>query len=52
MSLKKGYDYRIAGELTNTDKIMNDSFWIGLYPRMTEPILRYMADTIRTFVGY
>jgi len=50
-SLKEGKDYRIVGELKNTDKIMNDSFWIGLYPGMTEPMLRYMADTIKEFVA-
>lgn len=41
---KKGY--RIAGNLENTDRIMRDSFWVGVYPGMTEPMLKYMADII------
>ena len=47
--LTEGIDYRIVGTLTNTDKIMNDSFWIGLYPGMTEEVLIFMADTIKAF---
>ncbi|MDE3276654.1 MAG: lipopolysaccharide biosynthesis protein RfbH, partial [Verrucomicrobiota bacterium] len=35
-ALVEGVDYRIAGDLTNTDTIMNDSLWIGLYPGMGE----------------
>lgn len=51
-SLKEGEDYRIVGELKNTDKIMNDSFWIGVYPGMTKKKLDYMADTIKNFIEY
>jgi CDP-6-deoxy-D-xylo-4-hexulose-3-dehydrase len=43
-------DYRIVGELTVTDKIMNDSFWIGLYPGMGDDAIRYMIKIIREFV--
>lgn len=35
--------YRVVGELKNTDKIMRDTFWIGVYPGMTEEMIRYMA---------
>lgn len=49
-SLEEGVDYRVAGELTNTDKIMNDAFWIGLYPGMTTEKLDYMSSAIREFV--
>lgn len=42
--------YRIVGELANTDKIMNDSFWVGLYPGMTRQKLAYMAENILDFV--
>ncbi len=45
-----GKGYRVVGELKNTDRIMNDSFWIGVYPGMDEPRLKYMADTIRSFI--
>ena len=38
--------YRIAGDLTNTDRIMHDTFWIGLYPGLSEEMLDYAADQI------
>ena len=41
---KKGY--RICGELNNTDRIMNSSFWVGVYPGMTDKMLEYMAKVI------
>lgn len=50
-SMEHGVDFRIAGELKNTDKIMNDSFWIGLYPGMGRDRLDYMTDKIREFLG-
>lgn len=43
-------DYRIVGELTVTDKIMTDSFWIGLYPGMGDEAIGYMIEKIREFV--
>ncbi len=42
-----GEGYRIVGELTNTDRIMNDTFWIGVYPGMTDEMIDYMIKTIR-----
>jgi CDP-6-deoxy-D-xylo-4-hexulose-3-dehydrase len=42
----KDVAYRIHGELTNTDKIMHDSFWLGVWPGIDEPRLDYMADTL------
>ena len=39
--------YRIASELTVTDRIMKDSFWIGVYPGMTEEKLAFMARKLR-----
>lgn len=38
--------YRIVGELTNTDRIMEDTFWIGVYPGMTDEMIDYMASTL------
>lgn len=38
--------YRVAGDLTITDQVMNDSFWIGVYPGMTDEMLAYMAESI------
>ena len=48
-TLQEGVDYRVAGTLENTDKIMNDSLWIGLYPGMGDEKLDYMIETIRGF---
>ena len=43
--------YRVCGSLTQTDFVMNHTFWIGVYPGMTEEKLAYMADSIREIVG-
>ena len=43
-------DYRIIGDLKVTDKIMNDSFWIGLYPGMGEEAIDYMIKKIKEFL--
>lgn len=42
----KGNGYRIVGELVNTDRIMNDTFWVGVYPGMTDEMIDYMAQVI------
>lgn len=42
----KGEGYRIVGELANTDRIMEDTFWIGVYPGMTDEMIDYMAKTL------
>ena len=42
-----GKGYRIVGELTETDRIMRDTFWIGVYPGMTDEMIDYMATAIR-----
>ena len=49
-SLAKEEEYRVVGELPNTDKIMNDSFWIGLYPGMGDDAINYMIEKIGEFV--
>jgi len=41
-----GNGYRIVGDLTNTDRVMNDTFWVGVYPGMTDDHIDYMAKTI------
>lgn len=38
--------YRVVGELTNTDFVMNNTFWIGVYPGMTDEMIDYMAKII------
>ena len=43
--------YRVVGNLTNTDFVMNNTFWIGVYPGMTDEMIDYMAETIITAVN-
>ena len=38
--------YRVVGELVNTDKIMEKTFWVGVYPGMTDEMIDYMAKAI------
>ena len=45
-----GEGYRVVGELTNTDTIMNQTFWIGVYPGIESVQLRYMIQIIESFV--
>ena len=44
--------YRVIGELTNTDTIMKNSFWIGVYPGMNEAMVNFMIHTIKNAVNY
>lgn len=44
---ESGSGYRVVGELKNTDRIMQDTFWIGVYPGMTDDMIDYMAKTIK-----
>lgn len=41
-----GEGYRVVGDLTNTDRIMMDTFWVGVYPGMTDEMIDYMAKCI------
>lgn len=41
-----GEGFRVVGELKNTDRIMRDTFWVGVYPGMTDEMIDYMAKTI------
>jgi CDP-6-deoxy-D-xylo-4-hexulose-3-dehydrase len=47
---KDGTGYRVIGELDNTNKIMKDSFWVGVYPGMTQEMLVFIIDTIKGFI--
>ncbi len=48
---KKGTGYRVVGDLSNTDRIMGQSLWIGVYPGMNQAKLDYMAQTIIDFLN-
>lgn len=48
---EKQKGYRVIGDLKNTDFIMNNSFWIGVYPGMTRPKLDYMIKHILLFLN-
>ncbi len=51
-SMVRDSDYRVIGDLPNTDKIMNDSFWIGLYPGMGDEAIAYMIQKIKEFISF
>ena len=41
---RAGAGYRVAGDLTETDRIMDDAFWIGVYPGLTDEMVAYMGE--------
>ncbi|WP_124703138.1 lipopolysaccharide biosynthesis protein RfbH [Sulfuriferula multivorans] len=43
--------YRISGELKNTDIVMNQTFWLGVYPGLSETMLDYVGEKLETFFG-
>jgi len=45
----KNIKYRVAGDLSNTDLVMNNLFWIGVYPGLTRPMLFYIEKTLDNF---
>jgi len=46
----EGLNYRVIGDLKNTDYVMENAFWIGLYPGLTEEMLDYVISVIHNFV--
>jgi CDP-6-deoxy-D-xylo-4-hexulose-3-dehydrase len=46
-----GTPRRVVGELTNTDIVMNDTFWIGVWPGLTIPMLDYMIENLHKILG-
>ena len=48
---QSGEGYRVIGDLSGTDFVMNNTFWIGVYPGMTDEMLQYMISTIKEFCG-
>ncbi len=45
----EGLEFRVIGDLKNTDFVMSHVFWVGVYPGLTEPMLDYIAETIMHF---
>ena len=46
-----GANFRISGDLTNTDNVMNNTFWIGVQPALTREMLEFAAHKIETYLG-
>lgn len=46
-----GRDYRVVGELGNTDKVMINTFWLGVYPGLGEAELSYAAQCVKNYLG-
>ncbi|QDD07076.1 lipopolysaccharide biosynthesis protein RfbH [Candidatus Methylopumilus planktonicus] len=46
-----GRNFRVSGDLTNTDLVMNNSFWVGVYPGLSQEMLSFIADKIENFFG-
>ena len=46
----RNVEFRVVGDLTNTDTIMRRTFWVGVYPGLTPPMLDFVADSIIEFV--
>ena len=44
---RTGEGYRVVGTLANTDRIMNDTFWVGVYPGMNDAMIDWITQTIR-----
>ena len=43
---RTGRDYRVVGDLNVTDTIMTSTFWVGVYPGMTDEMIDYIAQTV------
>ena len=46
-----GTPRRVVGDLTNTDIVMNDTFWIGVWPGLTLPMLDYVIESLHKILG-
>ena len=44
-------EHRVVGDLQNSDRITSDTFFIGVYPGLTEPELHYVADVFKDFMA-
>ena len=46
-----GRNYRVSGSLERTERLMNDTFWVGIYPGLTHAMLDYTADSLLQYFG-
>jgi CDP-6-deoxy-D-xylo-4-hexulose-3-dehydrase len=46
----KNVDFRVVGDLTNTDIVMKRSFWVGVYPGLSTEMLDYVVESISDFM--
>jgi CDP-4-dehydro-6-deoxyglucose reductase, E1 len=46
-----GRQFRVSGTLSNTDEVMHNSFWVGVYPGISQIMLDFMVEKIETFFG-
>jgi len=47
----EGWEYRVSGDLANTDYVMSNVFWLGVFPGLTEEMLDFIAKTATEFVA-
>ena len=47
----EGIEHRVIGDLSNTDFVMNNVFWLGVYPGLTTPMLDFVSQTILDFAA-
>ena len=47
----KNITYRVIGNLENTDLIMNNTFWIGVFPGLTQEMLQYVVKAFKNFIN-
>ena len=49
-ALRETEDYRVVGDLKETDRVMENAFWVGVYPGMTGDMLDYMIEVVHEAV--
>jgi len=47
----QGRNFRVSGTLDNSDRVMNDTFWLGVHPGLTEAMQDHMVSSVETFFG-
>jgi CDP-6-deoxy-D-xylo-4-hexulose-3-dehydrase len=47
----QGQKYRVSGNLENTDRVMNDTFWIGIYPGLSTTMLEFVVTKMESYFG-